>query len=237
MTRWRRTIVVGLWLVLLLGFWLYAVYQEASAGELLAEAVVSASQSALAPLLLLAVYALRPLFLLPVTVLTVASGFLFGALWGAFYALGAALLSSSVGYLLGRYLGAETPAQRAPGFLRRLRERSFETVLVSRFLLLPGDLVNYAAGFLRISYGAFIVATAIGGVPGLLAGVLAGASIEGEFEARGVAVNLPMLLFSAGLFVLSLGGSYWYRRRSALARELEADERPDVTAIVGEKRE
>jgi uncharacterized membrane protein YdjX (TVP38/TMEM64 family) len=64
----------------------------------------------------------------------------------------------------------------------RLQGRSFETVLIMRFLFHPFDLVNYLAGVLRIRYVLFILATMLGSLPGTLTFVLFGASTDGDFS-------------------------------------------------------
>ncbi len=169
------------------------------------------------PLIFFIIYLIRPLLLVPITLLTVASGFLFGAVWGFVYALIASLVSTGLSYLLGFYLAGDR-SEDIPGmsarWVERLRTRAFESVLLSRFLLLPGDLVNYASGALRISFVGFMLATLIGGIPGLLIGVLAGASLEGEFVTDGVQLNVWYLLASAGLLVSSLALSTFLRRQS-----------------------
>jgi len=212
--KWQKLGVVSLWLGVLAAFWIYASTHTLSPGEVLRALLHDLQGHALAPLYLLLIYLLRPLLLLPTTLLTVASGFLFGPFWGFLYAGAATLLSSALAYALGRYFAAGTPELDAK-FVQRLRARSFETVLLSRLLALPGDLVNYAAGFLRISAAAFLLGTALGGVPGLLMGVLAGASLEGL--AGGVRLNVPYLALSAALLLLSLGVAHVLRRRGAAA--------------------
>lgn len=213
-STWTKLALL-LWLVVLATFWLYVQRQEVGLVALFRDWLAFIRVGVAGPLLLLAIYLIRPLLLVPITLLTVASGFLFGAVWGFLYALAATLLSSALAYAFGYYVAGDIPALGA-AFTQRLRARAFETVLISRFLFLPGDLVNYAAGVLRISFWAFMLATAIGGVPGLLIGVLAGASIEGEFGTEGVRINMWFLLASAGLFVSSLALSQILRRRQPL---------------------
>ena len=48
-----------------------------------------------------------------------------------------------------------------------------------RFLFLPYDLVNYMAGFLRIEWRAFLLASFLGSLPGSIAFILFGASLQG----------------------------------------------------------
>lgn len=204
--------VLLLWGLLLAGLWLGAAQSGVSPLELLRGALRELQHDPLAPLLLGLLYLLRPLFLLPVSLLTVASGLFFGVLWGTVYAVIATLLSAVVAYLLGRLFG-RAPGGAEPTFVQRLKSYPFETVLLSRFLFIPGDLVNYVAGYLRVSLRAFVLATLIGGLPGLWVGVLAGASLESGLEGP-LQINLGYLLTSAALLLLSLGGSWWLRRRS-----------------------
>ncbi len=208
--------VALLWLALLVGFWFYARSRGETPVSLLRNVLSALQDNSLAPLFLLLIYLVRPLFLLPVGLLTVAVGLLFGVFWGTVYALLASLLTAAVAYWLGRLFGRGLPAAQA-GWLGRLKQYPFETVLLCRFLAVPGDLVNYAAGYLKIGFTAFLGATAIGGSPGLLVAVLAGASLTSltERSAR-FSLDWRYLLASASLLVLSLGVSWLVRRRGGL---------------------
>ncbi len=216
-----RTYLVLAWLLALLGFWIYTSGQGRPPTALLRDSLAALRGEPLAPLWLLAVYLVRPLLLLPVSLLTVATGVLFGAVWGTVYAVLATLLSTTVAYFLGRRFGTDLPGESAAwsqAWSRRLKAYPFETVLLSRFLLVPGDLVNYLSGYLKINLAAFVGATLIGGAPGLLVGVLAGASLEPD--AATFSLKPTYLLASAGLLLVSLGVSWWLRRRTVLSSRL-----------------
>lgn len=208
--------VALLWLALLGGLWLYARSRDETPVSLLRNVLDTLQNDPLAPLLLLLIYLIRPLFLLPVSLLTVAVGLLFGVYWGTVYATFAGLLTAAVAYWLGRLFGRDLLAAAQTGWLGRLKQYPFETVLLCRFLAVPGDLVNYAAGYLKISFAAFIGATVIGGSPGLLVGVLAGASLTSltEHSVR-FSLDWRYLLASGVLLLLSLGGSWLVRRHSS----------------------
>lgn len=211
----QKYVILVFWLLGLLGLWYYTYGWGRTPAALLKEVLDGLRGESLAPLVLLLIYLLRPLFLLPVSLLTVATGMLFGAVWGTLYAAVATLLSATAAYLLGRLFGGDLPT-KAEGWAARLKAYPFETVLLSRVLFVPGDLVNYLAGYLKINLVAFIGATAVGGMPGLLIGVLAGASLEST--AATFSVDPRYLLASALLLVLSLGVSWWVRRRSSLVK-------------------
>lgn len=194
-----------------MGFWIYVQQSGRSVSEILTEWLESLARSPYSVLLLLAVYVVRPLLFLPITLLTVFAGFLYGAVWGTVYATLATLLSCAVGYVVGYFLRGDK-LQLQKGWLERLRERSFETILVSRLTFLPGDVVNYAAGFLKISFVSFLLATAIGGMPGLLVGVLAGASLE-TFSATGFRLNPWYIVASLVMLLASVLLWWWLRKR------------------------
>lgn len=197
--------------MLLVAFWVYMQRSDQSVTELLTNWLESLSNSPYSFFLLLAIYLVRPILLLPITLLTVFAGFLYGALWGTFYALLASLLSSSLAYLIGRFLSGDKIRLQTT-WMNKLRARSFETVLTSRLIFMPGDVVNYACGFLKISFTAFLLATALGGLPGLLVGVLAGASLE-TFRADGFKLNPWYIAVSLLLLVLTLVVSRLLRHR------------------------
>ena len=132
---------------------------------------------------------------------------------GTLFALLMALLSATTAYLLARWLGPRRPPEGP--IATRFRTRAFEAVLIARLTFIPGDVVNYTAGVIALPYGSFVLATALGGLPGLLMGVLAGAAIEGAFSFSGLRLN-PWFLLASGLLLLgSLSLSAYLRRRRA----------------------
>jgi uncharacterized membrane protein YdjX (TVP38/TMEM64 family) len=209
--------VLALWLIAISGFWIYAQWQDAGVTELMQRWLLAISEARWGPLVLFGLFMLRPLFLLPITILNAFGGFLFGPLWGLIYTLIATLVSSAIAYSIGRFFGDASIATGNQGFLQRLRERSFETVLISRLIFLPGDLVNYGAGFVRVSFAGFMLATAVGGLPGLLMTVLAGASIEGVFRFDGITIRPEFLITSGLLLISSLLFAHYLRQRKLVS--------------------
>ncbi|MCB0168499.1 MAG: TVP38/TMEM64 family protein [Anaerolineae bacterium] len=86
-------------------------------------------------------------------------------------------------------------------YMNRARHHTFETILILHLLFVPFDLVNYLAGFFRMHWLKFAVATVIGSIPGVLSFVLFGASLEGNLLAGEPELNLPLLL-KAGLALM-----------------------------------
>lgn len=208
-----RRLLYGLpvWIACVVAFWLYAQAREGGAVALVEDVLAALAGNPWALAGLLGAYLIRPVLVLPMTVLTAFSGFLLGPVFGTAFGLVGVLASASIAYGLARFMGAgRVPAGR---WWRLLRDRSFEALVTARLMLVPGDAVNYAAGALRIPFRAFFLATAIGGMPGLLIGVLAGASVEGAFTFDGLRLNVGYLIASAVLLVASLSASRLLRRR------------------------
>lgn len=208
-----RRLLFGLpiWIVAIFAFWWYAQTREGSAVAWIEQVLAGMSDNPWALAGLGVAFLVRPLLLLPMTVLTAFSGFLLGAFWGAAFAWGLVLASASIAYGVARFLGAGRVPEGP--WWRRLRDRGFEALITARLMMMPGDLVNLAAGALHVPYGSFALATLVGGLPGLLIGVLAGASVQGSFRFEGVQLNVGYLIASGVLLVFSLGLARWLRRR------------------------
>lgn len=165
----------------------------------------------------LAVYTVRPLVLFPASLITIAAGVLFGPVVGIGLATVGANLSAYVAYSVGKVFSptAMADADGATVIARwstRMREESFVTVMIMRLAFLPFDVVNYAAGLLRIEAGPFLAATAIGSLPGTVSFVLAGASVE-RLDAGLDGFDPRIFAISIILFVLSIAVSKLVRRR------------------------
>ena len=172
------------------------------------------------------VYLARPIVLFPASVLTVVGGILFGPVLGVAVVVVAANASAMLAYGVGRLLGrtpGEPSAATAPdeaSLARRwsngMRDNSFETVLVMRLLFLPYDLVNYLSGVLRLRWLPFLLATALGSLPGTVSFVLLGASLDRVDEGLG-GIDAATLVASIMIFAASLLIARVLRRRQPTA--------------------
>ncbi len=209
----RTWLFVLVWLALLAGFWWLANSRGQSPLELLVQVLQALQASPVAVLWLLLIYTVRPLFLLPVSVLTVFAGFLFGVWQGLAWSVIASLGSAALAYWLARIVAGERDVQKGK-LAERLRRNTFEAVLTLRLASMPGDPINFLCGALRVPVWPFLAATAIGGMPGVLIGVFAGASLEGNFSFQGVTVRWEFVAISAAMLVAGLLLSRWVRSRN-----------------------
>lgn len=179
------------------------------------------------PLVFVLAYVLRPLLLFSATILTVGAGHLYGPWLGFVVVVVGANGGALLAYGLARWLGGSWATRALAGgrwgaLAARLRDRTFETVLTLRFLFAPYDAVNYLAGALRLRPGPFVLATALGSLPGTFTFLLFGASI-GDLsvlaDGRLPSLDGRALAASAVLFVASLVGARalraWIARRES----------------------
>ncbi|MEX2543301.1 MAG: VTT domain-containing protein [Trueperaceae bacterium] len=211
-----RTLALVLWALLLAAFWLGTRQADAGPLDFLLNAIDELSRRPWAPAGLLALYLLRPLLLVPVTILNLASGLLLGLQAGLALAITGTLLSATVGYGIGRFSGSpdltEKLSSRWP-LVRTLRRRSFETVVAGGLMYLHADMVNLPAGLLRIHFPTFLIGITFGNALTLSTAVLAGASVEGGLRDAKISVEPEYLVLAAALFLVSLALAYLLRRR------------------------
>ncbi|MBW6454639.1 MAG: VTT domain-containing protein [Trueperaceae bacterium] len=216
-----RLIALVTWSLLLVVFWQGARQADAGPLDYLLGSIEHLADRPWAPAGVFALYLVRPLLLVPITVVNLASGFVLGAAPGLALAMVGTLASASVGYGIGRLLGTVGAAGDLMGrwpLLRALRRRSFESVVAGGLMYLHADAVNLPAGLLRIRFPHFLAGIAVGNTLTMTSAVLAGASVEGGLGEATVAIDGATLWLALGLFAVSLALASWLRRRGAPAR-------------------
>jgi uncharacterized membrane protein YdjX (TVP38/TMEM64 family) len=218
--EWPKLTALVLWLALFGAYWRYTSVHELTPLQTVQQLVEFMAVSTAGLVIYVLLYMLRPVVFFPATLLTLAAGYLYGPIVGVLIVVVASNLSSMVAYFIGRFFGAGLIAQSSDQgvlarYTERLRRDSFETVLVLRFLFLPYDLVSYVCGFLRIDWRGFILATALGSIPGTISFILFGASIEGGFTGELPSLNPWSLAVAVLMFVVSIGLSRWFKTREA----------------------
>lgn len=140
----------------------------------------------------IAVYLVGSLVFFPITILTLATVFAFGPLWGNIYALFGWLLSASEGYLLGRLVGQGAlyalAGERIGRLIDRANHHGFLAVLAVRVVpVAPFTLVNMFIGASGIRFWDFFLASLVGRVPGILTLALFGVQLESALRKPGLA--------------------------------------------------
>jgi len=139
--------------------------------EALAETI---RQAPATPVWVMLVYVVASLLAVPITLVVVATALAFGPWAGAAYALGGAVLGAAVTFALGRLLGRATVRRLAGSRLnalsRRLGRGGITAVFIFRILpVAPFTIVNLVAGASHLSLRDFLLGTALGMAPGIVA--------------------------------------------------------------------
>jgi uncharacterized membrane protein YdjX (TVP38/TMEM64 family) len=173
--------------------------------------------------LLLGLYVLRPLFLLPASLVILLTGMLYGGVLGELVAVAGLTLSSAIEFLLARTsVTALLQGVDAPR-LERLQDQvnaaPFRAVLLMRLCFVPFDLVNLAAAVGRAPLRPFVAATALGVIPTSLPIVLSGAAVDfkawlagGSFWPHDAVPKWPYIL---GSILIAVVVAAWARRSEA----------------------
>lgn len=161
--------------------------------------------------IVLGIYLLGSCLMFPINLLILATALSFGSITGFFLALGGSLLGGLASYLLGRWLGRDA-VQKLAGkkinqLSRKLARRGWLTVALIRVVpIAPFTIVNMVAGASHISARSFIIGTAVGMCPGILAILIFEEGLKRalhnpDWETLGLA----LLALVGGLLVLVVG--------------------------------
>ena len=147
-----------------------------------------ASFGTIAPLVYIGLYLVSTVFFLPGTPVTVLAGFVFGPLWGVFYASIASIISVSAAFLIARYAArdlVENWVKDNAQFRKideQVEEQGWRIVMLTRLVpIFPFNLQNYAYGLTSIRFSTYVLVSAIFMLPGTAVFVqLGGAFVSGE---------------------------------------------------------
>ena len=160
-----------------------------------------------APALYIGLFILLPAFFFPVAVLALAGGLLFGLWWGSVYTFIGAVLNCAMMFLLARYVG-RSQVQRlveqklSPQWQRRLQmadgKEGFLLLIILRLIpAVPYNLINYTFGLTGISFSSYLLASAIGIIPGTFAFINIGdKTLEAGSPSFWIAIGLLVLLLA-----------------------------------------
>ncbi|MFZ0257745.1 MAG: VTT domain-containing protein [Gammaproteobacteria bacterium] len=212
----HRLVVSAAALLMLLA--LAAAWRWTPLGEWLdigmwAEQLANLRGSWAVPVIVLSTFVVASLAAVPITLLIVAAGAIFGPFYGFVYAMAGAELSAIVTYFIGEHLGRQTLRRWAGSRIHRVSQilgrRGLLTVVLIRLVpVAPFTVVNLVAGASHIRLRDFAIGSLVGITPGVLALTV--------FSDRIVAaVQKPELLSFAilAIVVLLMAFGAWALRR------------------------
>jgi uncharacterized membrane protein YdjX (TVP38/TMEM64 family) len=218
-----RRLTTWLKLAVLLGFLAAAIYYfrfTDQGREITPEFVLGSIEShgpITARLIYVVVYVVGTAAFLPGTVLSFAGAVLFGAYEGTLYTWIGATIGATLAYLMARLLGRDFVERlfggRFAAFDRRIREHGFTGLLIIRLVpLFPFNAVNFGSGLTGIRLGDYVLATAIGIVPGTFVYQLLFAKFGRKILTDGLQLEYlkdPELWLVLGLFVAFVIAGKW----------------------------
>jgi uncharacterized membrane protein YdjX (TVP38/TMEM64 family) len=207
------------WLFMLAGLWLYARQNNLTLVDILKQLNDLLTSIPLGPIILLAIFLIRPLLFLPIFLLLVVVGYLYGPFWGIIMGVTGTMLSAMVAFFVSSFYGSnflpviqERPKiyQYADG----IKQNTFKTVSVMRLFFVQFDLVSYLAGLLRVPWTAYCGSTFLGTLPFTIGLVLIGVSIHWQktsewLEIRPWPLGLGLIIFLSSPVI----GWFVYRRK------------------------
>lgn len=202
------------WVLLLGGYQLYAWRSEPTPVEAVRVLVGFMENGVAGAIVFLAVYTVRPLILFPASVLTVGGRGLRVRSDSRRGPDGRRLQHLRHGRLPGGTLlrgesgpiGRRRPALHGAAAREQLRDGAHDALRLRA--LRPRELPGGVS-----ASRPFILATALGSLPGTVAFVLLGASFETNFSTGTMAFNPPVLVAAAAIFVLGIAASRYFKRR------------------------
>lgn len=221
----RRPVLAALGLGLLLvavlvAAWHFTALGEWASAHRLAAAAEPLRSSAWGPLLGWGAFTVAGLLMLPVVILIVASGLVFGWALGSLTALAGCLAVAMGGYGLGSLLWKDAVRQLAGRRLNRI-SRAFArggvlAVAALRVVpVAPFGVVNMVAGASHVGFRDYTLGTLLGMTPGVLAICIA------TDRAMRAALEPDLANIALGVAALGLGAAAvvgyrrWLRSRSA----------------------
>ena len=130
-----------------------------------------------APFIYIGLFSILPSFFMPVTILAMAAGYVFGIIPAGIYTFIGAFINSTISYFLGRYVAYDfindIANEKYHDVYNVLKEKSkgregFIFMIIVRLLpFVPYTLLNYMSGAVGFSFTVFISSSMIGILPGI----------------------------------------------------------------------
>ena len=151
------------------------------------------------------IYAVRPLILFPATLLTIASGLIFGPWLGTLFTIIGENASANLAFFLARWFGRNSVERHLSVKLdrwdKKLLKNGIVAVMTMRLLMLPFDAVNFGCGLTAIRHRDYAIGTFIGILPSLIGFVLLGGVAAAGVQNRVLILCLSLLFMLCGFAI------------------------------------
>lgn len=153
----------------------------------------------------------------PGTVITFLGAALFGKVWAMPLNYLGAVLGAWLGFAMARGIGGDALRvvvgdrwKLARKYRHWMENRGFEAVLYARVIPTPFNLISYIAGLSGVRSRAFVLATAIGILPGSLTLTYLIGNVIEAYRAKDIMLLItPAMGVAIALYVVTLSIPYW----------------------------
>lgn len=212
-----KKIIILLWLACFLGGIIFSIFYLASNGiEKSFTDFFGTGVNIQTISVFLSIFVIRTLFFIPVSVLMIASPFIFGGFWiGLLMAGIGEIIGGVVGFLFARYYGQELFQESAKSSetMQIINEKmnNFGALAVGILRLTPVtfDVINFGAGVSKMKFSHYFWVTALSVWPDCL-----------TYVAIGAAIDNPYSLIYTGITILALMGLFWYLKQHPKYKEI-----------------
>lgn len=195
----NKMIVKGLLILLIVSllFWFNQTYVQITS-EQIRNWILSFGW--FSPFLFIMIYMFRPIILFPASILSLAGGLAFGAIYGTVFTIIGATAGAAVSFLIARKLGKNIAKKEWSGKFalvqQQLEEKGFFYVVLLRLIpILNFDMISYLAGVSKVKFRALFFGTLFGIIPGTFAyNFLGGSIVDGDALTIGLAVGLFIII-------------------------------------------
>jgi phospholipase D1/2 len=215
----KRLIILGSLLLVTVGLtalWRWTPLADWFSLQALTRWASEFKRSPTAPLWILAAFVLAGQVFFPITLLSLATVFAFGAILGSLYSIGGSLAAGMVTYFIGRMIGEDAACKIAGPKLEKLRQQiknhGLATSITVHILpVAPFTLVNLLSGACGLGLRDFLLGTFIGHLPGTISIVIFENQLTRAIRSPEPTNIALLVIVIAGLTMASL----WLHRRVA----------------------
>ena len=186
-TKQKKIALVIVWLLCFVGYYYYLKSHSMTPMSLFIDVLRWLKSNPMGALAFCGAYILRPMILVPASLLAVAAGHCFGFASGMALTLFSAALAGTVYYGVGRMFGGpdyQSVSGRTAAWSSALTKNPWQSTAMMRLAMLPYDPCSFLCGAKRIPLRKFISATIVGSAPASFSCVLLGSGIHGDFNGE-----------------------------------------------------
>jgi uncharacterized membrane protein YdjX (TVP38/TMEM64 family) len=164
----------------------------------------------------------------PVTIIMVANGLVFGVWRGMLVSLAGGLVGALAAYWIGRFVGRAVLERVLPDASLRMADKLMAkygrwAIVLERWIPgVPGDPVSYIAGLTQMPTLSFFALTIVGLVPANLAAAYLGSQVAGD---------VPRRYWISGLVIVAAAWVGWRTTRRRQQRQASGRTKPEQLVI------